>query len=215
MTKDQIQSLIEKSFAEIKLEIAQAKTEIAESRLRHLTLVGTILVGLLGVVIPLWLTGANTSRVDSAITEMNAKFDKLALSQLRQPDIYCLGNGVPLDNSTVTLDPQTQDFTLELINSGSSSAYNVEVFLYFDTKDSIIVSNWNIGWFPHQISDDPLFARQVEYSSSAQHFNAKRTWALKTKIQILRSGKLTIPAKLKVFSMNAGPWEFRFTLVRN
>jgi hypothetical protein len=213
MKDEQIRELIRNSISDIRVEVANAKVDIAESRLRHLTIVGAIIVGLTGVVVPILLTSSNTSRVDTAISEMNAKFDKLAAIQLRQPDIHCLGNGKPIENSSVSLDPKSEDFMLELLNTGSGSAYSVETFLYFDSKDSIFVSNWGIGWYPHQTSDDPNFSQQFEYTG-AHNFNAKRTWALKTRIQIFAPAGTKIGAKLKVYSLDSGPWEFPFTVVK-
>jgi hypothetical protein len=203
MTRQQIEDLI-------KASVAEAKLQVAESRIKLLIWVATAIFALTGVVIPLWITGVSTAKVDKAIEDM-----KLATSQLRQADIKCLVNNRPIDNSTVLLDPQSQDFILEMQNLGSGPAYSCETFLYLDYKDTAFVSALGIGWYPHQISDDPVYKRQFEYSDAPQHFLPKRTWTVKLKVDLFKAKKVSIPAKLKIFSLDSGPWEFKFTITNS
>jgi len=205
MTKEQIEDLIKKN-------IAEAKFEISEARLRHLIWTGTALFALFGVVIPFWLSGVSTAKVDKSIEEMNSKFEKLASSQLQQADIKCLVKGKPIENSTVVLDLQNQYIILEFQNLGRGTAYNTETFLFLDYKDTVTVTSWGYGWYQHEISDDDKYSRQFEFANSLEHFSPTRTWVLKLKVDFFKRNPLNVPAKLVIYSFTSGPWEYRFAI---
>lgn len=203
MEREQIEDMIKRG-------VAEAKAEIAEGRNKYLILIGTIMIGVFGILVPLWFTHVNTSEIDAAIVAMNSKFDKLA--QRRQPDIQCSANGRPINNAIIALDAKTHEIALELENAGNGTAYYVETFLYLDSKDSIFATCSGAGLYLRPISDDAGFSKQFEYTSGSWNFVGKRKWPLKFKIDIFHSSQSTIRAKLKVFSVEAGPWEFPFTI---
>lgn len=73
--------------------ISHARLELAEKRLNFLlwfggTVGGAVLV-IFGIILPIWLTGSSTQRIDNAIESMERRFEELVGKQLRKPLIEC------------------------------------------------------------------------------------------------------------------------------
>ncbi|MCX6639654.1 MAG: hypothetical protein NTW14_04120 [bacterium] len=90
------------------------------------------MVAIFGVIIPLWQTNKQESKVDAAISEMKNNFDKLSNLQLLRPNLDCQYNGKSIDRLILAFDSSETKKTLTVVNTGDARAVNIELEIYSD-----------------------------------------------------------------------------------
>ncbi|MEN6426641.1 MAG: hypothetical protein ABFE13_14875 [Phycisphaerales bacterium] len=122
-----LEQRIEELSQENEKRVLEAKISVGESRVTNLL----ILFGLLGIIYPVWMTNRNADKVNEAIKDMEVRFKELAGEYLREPNMVCEVDGVPLSGRTLIVGPNrnaSQSFVIR--NAGDASSGTVYVSLY-------------------------------------------------------------------------------------
>ncbi len=227
MDREDIEKLIDKRIDnKISAEVSKAKLEISESRLRFALWFGAALFTIAGVIIPIWITGTSSTRVDRAIEEMEERFEKLAGTQLREPDLQCFIDGQTLEGNVLTIDIQSKEWPLIRVqNSGTAPAEKINLRLLVD-KDGFRYSSIragelygiNIWWQPLEYIDEEGFIKAYDMEYEHKLLNAKDSFIFDLKVQKEKPKqkfeKVQIRALLKIFYYRTPePKKIPFTIV--
>lgn len=122
--KDDLETLIES-------KIRDAKLGIWHSWFKYFLSLGSVLIVIFGVAVPLWQIDKNSERVEQAIQNMERRFEILTQMQHRQPNLTFFVDGQKLEGTTVSYSNgkfQFPDF--EVRNIGDAPATDIRVRLY-------------------------------------------------------------------------------------
>lgn len=137
--------------------ISHARLELAEKRLNFLlwfggTVGGAVLV-IFGIILPIWLTGSSTQRIDNAIESMERRFEELVGKQLRRPLIECSYQNKSLEGQSVDciVGESNSIFPIIVRNVGDGSTNLLYCRLYL-ASDELPSNNFSISWW-HLLPD--------------------------------------------------------------
>lgn len=224
MDKEQIEKLIDNKISSATLK---AKLEMSESRLKFALWFGAALLALGGVIIPMWMTSTSTQKVDRAVEAMENKFEKLAGTQLREPDLEAYIRGQKLQGGTLTLGTEKSSLqTMLLKNNGDGPARQISIQLYIaDVKDQIYVSENSVmvgdvtgRWYSLDFSDEEGFNKSFSVEYISEFFlNPKASLVFEIEIGVKKEEgiqKIQLPALLKIFYGQPEPKRIAFNILR-
>jgi hypothetical protein len=196
---------------EVRRMLAETEKNITEGRLKFLLFLGAAFLVVFGVIVPMWLTNTSSEKVDTAIKDMRADFEKLAGEQLRKPDIQCLFEGKPLEGAVLTFTHIDDQKNILIKNTGDRSAFNIQAVLYAKEKVGSLIGG---AFGLKDVSDEPDFDYVYVYNISLREFSNLhadsfaqihfRPWTGLTKLET--------PAMLKIHYGQPEPKVFRFTI---
>lgn len=214
-------------------KILEAKLTIAEGRVRFLLYVGAAALTIFGIILPLLLTSQSTERVDKAIERMEDRFNELAGTQLRRPDLEGLIDGKALENTLLTYSKEDLCKIIAIKNTGDGTAENIQTRLYLDIekhfKDGTDPWPGEYGgyiWEILDIKDEPGFLEGFQYGGEVSFLDPKNSYTVPVcfgrSIHVTQDGKSWIrikrasfrtPALLKIYYGQPEPKRIPFTIV--
>lgn len=133
--------------------ISHARLELAEKRLHFLLWFGGALLAIFGMILPMWLTGTSTERVDNAIQSMEKRFEDLVGKQLRRPLIECSYQDKNLEGQSIDCfvgeSKSTSPIIVRNVGDGSTNLLYCRLYL---ALDELLPSAFNINYW-HVLSD--------------------------------------------------------------
>ncbi len=146
----------------IKYAITEAKLQIAEKRIIFILAFFGILLTVAGVILPLLMT-------NRAIDKMEANFEKLANTQLREPDLDCFLNGNELKGQIlVFLSNKMDEYVIILKNIGNTKAEGIRIRLLLEEDYKILGLSNPSPW------EALIFSRSVEHVDEPGYLSGLR-----------------------------------------
>lgn len=159
MAKNEIEKVFDLRLSELRddlqkqidLKTSEAKLEVSEKRLNFALKLGTALIAIFGVFLPILI-------VVLAKLDIEKRFEQLAGTQPREPDVECFFNGDIFRGGTLTsVQYEMQEFLIK--NVGDGPAENVVIRLYLDVDEHIPVRGISGPWDDWNISDETDFTQ--------------------------------------------------------
>jgi len=172
MEREEVERIVSEKINHIGLQYA-------EKRLNFLLWFGGALLGLFGVILPMWLTSSSTERVDKEILSMEKRFEELAGKQLRRPLIECSYENKSLEGQVVDLSVDASHSTpiiIRNVGDGPTPYMDFRLYLALDEPMPNLSISW---WNPLEFCDEPGYTRAFDYTSSAQRLHPKGSFGLK------------------------------------
>ncbi len=192
-------------------KIKDAKLELWESRFKYFMAFAGTIVLIFGLIIPFWTIDKAEDKVDKAIEEMRANFEKLAGTQLREPKIVGYFNGKKLDGQVLSFSiKQDSQHYIILNNEGSEVARDVAIKFYYTQKSGFSgYSQRNIETNEENGFDGfwPFYQKAQINPGDSQHipFDVHYSQAIKP--------KQSFPLMMKVTYNRPEPTKTSFTIL--
>jgi len=209
-------------------KIADAKLVVAESRLQFFMKIAAGFVALFGIALPIFLTVQSSSRVDtaiqkvdSAIQNMETKFNELAGKQLRTPEITAYVDGQNLVNHVLRFAVDNRNEVIVIKNTGDGTAEYVTMSLYMTSEDTDFHDMIHFSGFNKlDHSEDAAFKWSYRYAEALPLGGDIPKLPAQDSVLIYvddyTSGKLKTDVKgtalLKVYYGEPSPKEIPFTI---
>lgn len=166
--------------------ISHARLELAEKRLNFFlwfggTVGGAVLV-IFGIILPIWLTGSSTQRIDNAIESTERRFEELVGKQLRRPLIECSYQNKSLEGQLVDCSvgesPGISPIIVRNVGDGSTNLLYCRLYLASDALSSNFSISW---WHPLQHCDEPEYTLAYDYVDNGRSLlHPKMTFPFRT-----------------------------------
>ena len=127
-------------------KICHTRLQCAEKRVNFLLWFGGALLAIFGVMVPMWITGSSTERVDKEIQSMEKRFEELAGKQLRRPLIECSYQNKSLEGQLVDCSlgeaPGISPIIVRNVGDGRTDLMYFRLYLALDEiPDNISISS--------------------------------------------------------------------------
>lgn len=182
-------------------KISEAKLYVAEKRINFLLTIGTAILTIFGIILPMFLTFQSARKVDEAIQNMEQKFNESAGKQMRKPRIECYLDGKDLVSGFLFFDPKKTERVIEIKNVGDGTADFIKMRFYVNYEDEDFIRDLrNTGWEHRGINDKPEFKLMFDYADKSGVVPAG-----------LRKQDVKAAALLKIFYGEPVPKEIPFS----
>jgi len=145
MQKNEIEKLIDNKIKDVQLELSEKRFELSEKRMKFALSLGfgigvfmLTVFGVISVIVPLVITDQSSDRVDQAIKDMKENFDKLAGTQLREPEIKVYLDGQEFKTGVLTfVIGEEKSYRFLVSNVGDRMTESVSIRVYTKSKEEI------------------------------------------------------------------------------
>jgi len=197
----------------IKNQALETENKVSEARLKFVLFLGAAFLTVFGVIVPMLLTNTSSEKVDRAIKDMEAKFEKLAGEQLRKANIECFLEGKPLEGAVLKLSLDRKS-AIVVRNTGDREARWVMVDLYTKNDLQNVIGS---GFQKKPLSDIPGYDHYYQHDAVNWDVSFVRLHPRATALIEFKKGPGALPrleteAILKVHFGEPEPKVFRFTI---
>lgn len=206
---------------EVEKMILEAKLETAETRLKIFFTVAGALLGVFGILLPLFLAFNSSSqidqsiaRVDRAIEKMEQSFKELAGTQLRRPEIECYFNGQSLTDAILNLN-QHEKVAFEIKNKGDAPVTHIKLHLYIAEEKGVDDNAIGWNWQYSEFSDEPDYSRLFVFFPFGSYLDPQNSLPVEFSVQTLDALEWESKALLKIYYGQPEPEIYLFRIHAN
>ena len=203
MEKNEIEKLIEDKIKDVKLDLWQNWFKI------FLSFGGAIIV-IFGLILPLWTRMDVLDRADKAIQDMKREFEKLAGTQLREPELEVFLDGQKLEGQTLTSEKR---YNFIITNIGDARAENIAVRIYCNSKINLRSGDW----YPSELRDEDQYSQVNELEYPPNYLTPKNLFSFSFQIFIKKDIEMKSPVRalLKILYNKPQPKRISFWLFKD
>lgn len=210
----QVKKGVDNDVAEfVEKKVSEARASMSENLIRML--IG--LAGLFGVIVPIILSINLNSRVDSAIKDMETKFEKLSVSLNPRSEIRAYSGNASLDGARLLCDSLNTVLRFVVKNEGHATAKSVRILLMTNLEVEDLESpsgetywSQSYGQQPEELGYRKMFRL---YSGNEFRLDVEETRQLEIVLPVTNLQAGEYQNMLKVYCENEPPRRYKFVIL--